>query len=228
MRGAKRNYGWPEDAKFLVPDDVRAHFADNIGKRGSEGRKAWQAKFAEYEKAFPQLADEIGRMQRRELPEGWDAELPSFKADPKGIASRDSSGQVLNAIARRVPWLMGGAADLFPSTKTRLTFEGAGDFEADSVGRNFHFGIRENSMAAAVNGMSLSKVRPFGSGFLIFSDYLKPSLRLSGADGDPGYLCIHPRLHRSGRGRPHPSADRTIGDAALDSASDYPAAGRCQ
>jgi len=179
VRGAKRNYGWPEDAKFLVPDDVRAHFADNIGKRGSEGRKAWQAKFAEYEKAFPQLADEIGRMQRRELPDGWDTEMPSFKADPKGIASRDSSAQVLNAIARRVPWLIGGAADLFPSTKTRLTFEGAGDFEADSVGRNFHFGIREHAMAASLNGMSLSKVRPFGSGFLIFSDYLKPSLRLS-------------------------------------------------
>jgi transketolase len=179
VRGAKRNYGWPDDAKFLVPDDVRAHFADNIGKRGSEGRKAWQAKFAEYEKKFPQLADEINRMQRRELPAGWDADLPTFKADPKGIASRDSSGQVLNAIARRVPWLMGGAADLFPSTKTRLTFEGAGDFEPDSVGRNFHFGIREHAMAAAVNGMSLSKVRPFGSGFLIFSDYLKPSLRLS-------------------------------------------------
>jgi transketolase len=179
VRGAKRNYGWPEDAKFLVPDDVRQHFADGISKRGSEARKAWFAKFAEYEKSFPALADEMNRMQRRELPEGWDAELPTFKADAKGVASRDSSGQVLNAIARRVPWLIGGAADLAPSTKTRLTFEGAGDFEDDTIGRNFHFGIRENAMAAAVNGMSLSKVRPFGSGFLIFSDYLKPALRLS-------------------------------------------------
>jgi len=179
VRGAKRNYGWPEDAKFLVPDDVRQHFADAMRKRGSEGRKAWLAKFAEYEKAFPALADEMNRMQRRELPAEWDAGLPAFKADPKGIASRDSSGQVLNAIAPRMPWLIGGAADLSPSTKTRLTFEGAGDFEAASVGRNFHFGIRENAMAAILNGMSLSKVRPFGSGFLIFSDYLKPALRLS-------------------------------------------------
>jgi transketolase len=119
-------------------------------------------------------------MQRRELPEGWDAELPTFKADPKGVASRDSSGQVLNTLARRVPWLIGGAADLAPSTKTRLTFDGAQDFEADDrIGRNFHFGIREHAMAAVLNGLSLSKVRPFGSGFLIFSDYLKPALRLS-------------------------------------------------
>ena len=179
VRGAKRNYGWPEDAKFLVPDDVHQHFADAMRKRGSEARKAWMAKFAEYEKAFPQLGDEMNRMQRRELPAGWDSGLPAFKADPKGIASRESSGQVLNAIAPRMPWLIGGAADLSPSTKTRLTFEGAGDFEPDSVGRNFHFGIRENAMAAVLNGMSLSKVRPFGSGFLIFSDYLKPALRLS-------------------------------------------------
>ena len=180
VRGAKRSYGWPEDAHFLVPDDVRQHFAAAMRKRGRELREAWQAKLVEYRKAHPELADQLERMQRRELPAGWDAELPSFKADPKGIASRDSSGQVLNALARRVPWLMGGAADLFPSTKTRLTFEHAGDFEADDrLGRNFHFGIREHAMAAICNGLSLSKIRPFGSGFLIFSDYLKPSLRLS-------------------------------------------------
>jgi transketolase len=180
VRGAKRNYGWPEDAKFLVPDDVRQHFAEAMRKRGRELREGWNARVAEYQKAHPDLADQLNRMQRRELPDGWDAELPVFKADPRGIASRDSSGQVLNAVARRVPWLIGGAADLFPSTKTRLTFDGAGDFEADDRGgRNFHFGIRENAMAAIVNGLSLSKVRPFGSGFLIFSDYLKPALRLS-------------------------------------------------
>ncbi|HKD68623.1 MAG TPA: transketolase [Candidatus Binataceae bacterium] len=180
VRGAKRNYGWPENAKFLVPDDVRQHFAAAMRKRGREMREAWNARLGEYRKAYPDLADALERMQRRELPAGWDAELPAFKADPKGIASRDSSGQVLNALARRVPWLIGGAADLFPSTKTRLTFEGARDFEADDrVGRNFHFGIREHTMAAICNGLSLSKVRPFGSGFLIFSDYLKPSLRLS-------------------------------------------------
>jgi transketolase len=180
VRGAKRSYGWPEDAHFLVPDDVRQHFAEAMRKRGRELREAWQTRLVEYKKAHPQLADQLERMQRRELPAGWDAELPTFKADPKGIASRDSSGQVLNALARRVPWLIGGAADLFPSTKTRLTFEGAGDFEADDrIGRNFHFGIREHAMAAICNGLSLSKIRPFGSGFLIFSDYLKPSLRLS-------------------------------------------------
>jgi transketolase len=180
VRGAKRNYGWPEDAHFLVPDDVKQHFAEAMRKRGHEQREAWYARLAEYRKAHPDLADQMERMQRRELPAGWDAELPSFKADPKGIASRDSSGQVLNVLARHIPWLMGGAADLFPSTKTRLTFDGAGDFEADDrVGRNFHFGIREHTMTAILNGLSLSKIRPFGAGFLIFSDYLKPSLRLS-------------------------------------------------
>ena len=180
VRGAKRSYGWPEDAHFLVPDDVRQHFAESMRKRGRQLREAWFARLAEYRKSYPDLADQIERMQRRELPDGWDAELPAFKSDPKGIASRDSSGQVLNAIARRVPWLIGGAADLAPSTKTRLTFDGAGDFEADNrMGRNFHFGIREHAMAAILNGLSLSKIRPFGSGFLIFSDYLKPSLRLS-------------------------------------------------
>jgi transketolase len=180
VRGAKRSYGWPEDAHFLVPDDVRQHFAESMRRRGRELREAWFARLAEYRKSYPDLADQIERMQRRELPGGWDAELPTFKSDPKGIASRDSSGQVLNAIARRVPWLIGGAADLAPSTKTRLTFDGAGDFEADNrMGRNFHFGIREHAMAAILNGLSLSKIRPFGSGFLIFSDYLKPALRLS-------------------------------------------------
>src|SRR5579875_742688 len=180
VRGAKRSYGWPEDAHFLVPDDVRQHFAESMRRRGREVREAWYARLSEYRKSYPDLAAQIERMQRRELPEGWDAELPSFKADPKGIASRDSSGQVLNAVARRVPWLIGGAADLAPSTKTRLTFEGAGDFEEDDRrGRNFHFGIREHAMAAIVNGLSLCKIRPFGSTFLIFSDYLKPSLRLS-------------------------------------------------
>ncbi len=180
VRGAKRSYGWPEDAHFLVPDDVRQHFAQAMRTRGRQMRAAWNARLTEYRRSYPDLADQLERMQRRELPAGWDAELPSYKADPKGIASRDCSGQVLNALARRIPWLIGGAADLAPSTKTRLTFDGAGDFEAeDRHGRNFHFGIREHAMAAILNGLSLSKVRPFGSGFLIFSDYLKPALRLS-------------------------------------------------
>ncbi len=177
---AKKFYGWPEDAKFLVPDGVYQHFQDGIGKRGKALREAWFAKLADYKKQFPALADGLDRMQHRQLPEGWDKDIPTFPADAKGLASRDSSGKVLNAIAKNLPWLVGGAADLAPSTKTHLTFEGAGDFESESYGgRNFHFGIREHAMAAITNGMALVKVRPFGAGFLIFSDYARPSLRLS-------------------------------------------------
>jgi transketolase len=180
IRLAKRNYGWPEDAKFLVPDGVYEHFRDGVGRRGRELRSAWAALLDRYRREQPDLADEIDRMQKRELPPGWDADLPSFPADPKGVAGRDASAQALNAIARRHPWLIGGAADLAPSTKTRLTFEAAGDLEPESVGgRNLHFGIREHAMGAAVNGLALSKIRAFGSGFLIFSDYMKPPLRLS-------------------------------------------------
>ena len=180
VRGAKRAYGWPEDAKFLVPDGVREHFASGIGKRGRELRAAWEATFAQYAKTSPALADQVNRMQRRELPDGWDKNLPVFPADPKGVASRDSSAKVLNILAQNVPWLMGGAADLAPSTKTRFTFEGAGDFEADNyAGRNFHFGIREHAMCSILNGLSLSKIRAFGSGFLIFSDYSRPPMRLA-------------------------------------------------
>ncbi len=180
IRLTKRNYGWPEDAKFLVPDGVRENFASGIGKRGKDLRAAWKAAFELYKRDFPQLADQMQRMQRRELPEGWDKNLPVFPADPKGVASRDSSAQVLNALAQNVPWLIGGAADLAPSTKTRLTFDGAGDFEAGSYGgRNFHFGIREHAMCSILNGLSLSKIRPFGSGFLIFSDYSRPPMRLA-------------------------------------------------
>ncbi len=176
----KRNYGWPEDAKFLVPDGVYEHYQEGIGKRGAELRAAWMAKFEEYRKAHPDLADHLYRMQKRELPEGWDATIPVFPADPKGVAGRDSSAKVLNALAQTVPWLIGGSADLAPSTKTRLTFEGAGDFEAGSYGgRNFHFGIREHAMGSILNGLSLSKIRPYGSGFLIFSDYARAPIRLS-------------------------------------------------
>ena len=180
IRLAKRSYGWPEAAKFLVPDGVREHFRDCIGRRGRGLRDAWDALFDSYRSRHPELADQIGRMQRRELPESWDAELPVFATDAKGITTRVSSGQVLNAIASRYPWLIGGSADLAPSTKTRLTFEGAGDLEAGTPGgRNLHFGIREHAMGAILNGLALSKIRPYGSGFLIFSDYMKPSIRLS-------------------------------------------------
>jgi transketolase len=180
IRLTKRNYGWPEDAKFLVPDGVREHFQAQLGRRGSGARAAWMALYEAYKRQYPEQADHLLMMQHRELPDGWDKEMTAFPADPKGLATRDSSGKVLNAIAQRVPWLIGGAADLAPSTKTRLTFEGAGDFEPGSyAGRNFHFGIREHAMAAILNGLSVSKVRPFGSGFLIFSDYARGSIRLS-------------------------------------------------
>ncbi len=176
----KRFYGWPEDAKFLVPDGVRENFRDVIGKRGAQVSKEWNTLFEKYRAQFPELADQFNRMQRRELPDGWDKDLPTFPADTKGLATRDSSGKVLNAIAKNHPWLMGGAADLYPSTKTRLTFDGAGDFEPGNYnGRNFHFGIREHSMGAIVNGMTVSKLRAFGSTFFIFSDYMKPPIRLS-------------------------------------------------
>jgi transketolase len=177
---AKRNYGWPEDAQFLVPDGVYRHFADNFAARGAKLRAEWLALFERYKAEYPDLAEECERMQRRDLPEEWDRDIPVFQADPKGLASRDSSGHVLNAIAPRLPWLLGGAADLAPSTKTRLTFSGAGDFEAGApAARNFHFGVREHAMGSICNGLALSKLRPYGSGFLIFSDYMKPPIRLA-------------------------------------------------
>jgi transketolase len=179
VRLAKRSYGWPEDAKFLVPEGVREHFRAGIGKRGSQLRAAWLDRIEAYRAKYPDLADRIERMQTRELPDGWDAHLPSFPADPKGLASRDSSAKVQNAIAEHYPWLIGGSADLAPSTKTRLTFEAAGDLEAGKYGgRNLHFGIREHAMGAAVNGLALSKIRAYGSTFLTFSDYMKPPIRL--------------------------------------------------
>jgi transketolase len=176
----KRNYGWDENAKFLVPEGVYDHFKKGIGARGKKARDEWFARFEEYKKEYPDLADQLVRMQKRELPDGWDKDIPTFEADAKGVAGRDASAKVLNAIAKNVPWLIGGSADLAPSTKTRLTFEGAGDFTAQNyAGRNLHFGIREHAMSAILNGLALSKVRPFGSGFLIFSDYARPSIRLS-------------------------------------------------
>jgi transketolase len=179
IRLTKRNYGWPEEAKFLVPDEVRENFQRGIGARGKALRDAWFGKLEEYKKAYPDLADQLVRMQKRELPDDWDKDIPTFAADEKGVAGRDASAKVLNAIAQNVPWLIGGAADLAPSTKTRLTIEGAGDFLADTPGgRNFHFGVREHAMSSILNGLSLSKVRPYGSGFLIFSDYARGAIRL--------------------------------------------------
>jgi len=180
VRLAKRAYGWPEDAKFLVPDGVRGQFDAGIGARGAAARDRWEALFAAYRREFPELATEIEQMQRRELPAGWDRDLPSFSPDPKGIAGRDASGDVLNRLAQNIPWFLGGSADLGPSNKTTLKFAGSGDFEAATPGgRNLHFGVREHAMAAVVNGLSLSKLRPFGATFFIFSDYARPAIRLS-------------------------------------------------
>jgi transketolase len=179
-RLTKRFYGWPEDAKFLVPDGVYEHFQQGIGKRGADARRQWMELFAAYRAKYPELAIEIDQMQRRELPAGWDINLPIFPADPKGMAGREASGQVLNILAQNIPWFMGGSADLGPSNKTVLKYAGAGDFQPDNrSGKNFHFGIREHSMAAIVNGLALSKLRPFGATFLIFSDYARPAIRLS-------------------------------------------------
>jgi transketolase len=180
VRLTKRAYGWPEEPKFLVPDEVPAHLDAEFGARGRAARAAWMETFERYKAKYPVLADQLHRMQQRELPDEWDKNLPVFEVDGKGVAGRDSSARVLNAIAKNVPWLIGGSADLAPSTKTRLTFDGAGDFLAGAYnGRNLHFGIREHAMGSILNGLSLSKLRPFGSGFLIFSDYMRAPIRLS-------------------------------------------------
>jgi transketolase len=179
-RLTKLNYGWPEDAKFLVPEGVKEHFKDGIGKRGRGLREQWEKMFKEYSKQHPDLAEQIELMQSRELPQGWDKNLPSFPADAKGMATRESSGKVLNALAQNIPWLVGGSADLGNSNKTTLKFDGAGNFSASSYGgRNIHFGVREHAMGAAMNGMSVSKLRPFGGTFFNFSDYLRPTIRLA-------------------------------------------------
>jgi transketolase len=217
VRLAKRSYGWPEDAKFRVPDGVREHFDSGIGARGRRLRAAWFERLAAYRSAFPELADRIERMQRRELPDGWDSDLPSFPADPKGIASRDSSAKVLNAIAAHHPWLIGGAADLAPSTKTRLTFAGAGDLEAATPGGdNLHFGIREHAMGAIVNGLALSKIRAYGSTFLIFSDYMKPPIRLSALMELPAiYVFTHDSIGVGEDGPTHQPVEQLIALRAI-------------
>ena len=180
VRLTKKFYGWPEDAKFLVPEGVREHFRDGVGKHGRDARERWAQMFAGYSQKYPELADRLHRMQRRELPDDWDKNLPTFPADAKGIATRDSSGKVLNTLAQNIPWLIGGSADLATSNKTTLKFEGAGDFEpGDYAGRNLHFGVREHVMGASVNGLVVSGIRAFGATFFNFSDYMRASIRLS-------------------------------------------------
>jgi transketolase len=180
VRLVKKFYGWPEDAKFLVPDGVREHFRDTLGKRGRELHEQWSNTFTAYSQKFPDLSERLSHMQHHELPPDWDMNIPSFPADTKGLATRESGGKVLNAFAQNIPWLIGGSADLATSNKTNLKFEGAGDFEAGHyAGRNLHFGVREHVMGASVNGMTLSSIRAFGATFFNFSDYMRPSMRLA-------------------------------------------------
>lgn len=180
VRLTKRAYGWPEDAKFLVPEGVLEHFREGIGKRGRDLQSQWARMFADYERQYPQLAEQLRLMQHRELPQGWDKNLPIFPADPKGAGTRESSGKVLNVLAQNIPWLVGGSADLGNSNKTSLKFDGAGNFSAKSyAGRNIHFGVREHAMGSAMNGMSVTKLRPFGGTFFNFSDYMRPTIRLA-------------------------------------------------
>lgn len=191
VRLSKRFYGWPEDAQFVVPPEVPTHFANGIGKRGASARQQWIELFSRYRSAHPELAAEIDQLERRELPAGWDRNLPSFPADPKGLAGRDASGKTLNAIAANVRWVLGGSADLGPSNKTVLSFEGAGALQSATLGgRNVHFGVREHAMGAVVNGMALSKLRPYGATFFVFTDYARPAIRLSALMGIPSLFIV--------------------------------------
>jgi len=210
VRKAKHFYGWPEDAKFLVPDGVYADFSQGVGKRGAEANAAWKAKWAAYRSALPDLGGEFELMLQHELPAGWDQNLPVFAADPKGLATRDSSAKVLNVLAQKIPWFFGGSADLYPSTKTRLTFEGAGEFEAGNyAGRNLHLGIREHGMVALSNGLALSNIRPYCSTFFIFTDYCKPSIRLSALMELPvTYIMTHDSIGLGEDGPTHQSIEQ--------------------
>jgi transketolase len=214
---AKRAYGWPEDAAFLVPDGVYEHFSRGLGERGRRLHREWTEKFAEYCRRFPELGGRLQAIQARALPPRWDANLPSFPADGKGLATRESSGKVLNAIAQNYPWLIGGAADLGASTKTPLKFESAGDFEpAETAGRNLHFGVREHAMGAVVSGLALVGLRPFGSSFLIFSDYMRPPMRLAALMRLPViYVFTHDSIGLGEDGPTHQPVEQLIGLRAV-------------
>src|SRR5215813_1141823 len=217
VRLTKRSYGWPEDAKFLVPDGVYEHFAAGIGARGAKARQEWTTLFAAYQAKYPELATEIEQMQRRELPSGWDRNLPVFPADPKGIAGRDASGKVLNVLAQNIPWFLGGSADLGPSNKTLFTYPGARDFQADTPeGKTLHFGIREHAMAATVNGLNLSKVRAFGASFFIFSDYARPAIRLASLMEIPSiFVFTHDAMGDGEDGPTHQPVEHLISLRAI-------------
>ena len=217
IKAAKKFYGWPEDETFRVPEGVTAHFDKKLGARGSKLRHEWMAMLEKYRGEYPELAAEIDMIDQHGLPEGWDSEVPVFPADEKGIASRDSSQKVLNAIAKRVPWLIGGAADLAPSTKSNMTFEGAGSFQADGYsGRNLHFGIREHAMGSICNGMALAGLRAYGSGFLIFSDYMKPPIRLAAIMELPViYIFTHDSIGVGEDGPTHQPIEQLIALRAI-------------
>ena len=208
-RLAKEFYGWDPDAQFLVPDGVREHFQERLGRRGTAEHAKWTELVAGYQKKFPEAGLHVGCLPQHTLPPEWDKDLPVFPPDPKGVAGRDASAKAQNAIARRVPWLLGGSADLWPSTKTLLTFEGAGEFQApghggDYSGRNFHFGVREHAMCAFVNGMALSGLRPYGSSFLVFSDYCRGSLRISALMEVPSiFIWTHDSINLGEDGPTH-------------------------
>ena len=213
----KKNYGWPEDAKFLVPDGVYDQFKNGIGKRGAEAHAAWNATFASYKKQFPQLADQVNGMLSGQLPSGWDKNLPVFPPDPKGMATRESSGKTLNALAANIPWLLGGSADLAKSNKTNLTFAGAGEFYPDQYkGRNIHFGVREHAMGAAVNGLVLSKLRAFSATFFNFSDYMRPSMRLGALMEIPAlYIFTHDSIGLGEDGPTHQPVEQMAAFRAM-------------
>jgi transketolase len=214
IRLTKQRYGWPPEAKFLVPDEV-GKYTDRSIDRGRKAEEEWNGRLAAYKTAHPALAEEWERMQKGELPDGWDQNIPVFPLDEKGVAGRDASAKVLNAVAPKVPWLVGGAADLAPSTKTRMG-EG-GDFQAGSFsGRNFHFGIREHAMGALLNGMSLSKLRVYGSGFLIFSDYMRAPIRLSALMEQPVmYIFTHDSIGVGEDGPTHQPIEQLISLRAI-------------
>ncbi len=216
IRLTKKNYGWPEDKVFHIPQEVPQHFKEIFGKRGGDLRKEWINLFNEYQKQYPELADHLNKMQHRKLPKGWDKDLPLFPADSKGLAGREASGKILNALAKNIPWLIGGAADLAPSTKTRLTFEGAGDFTAENSGRNFHFGVREHAMGSVVNGLTLCKIRAFGAGFFIFSDYMRASIRLSALMEIPAiYIFTHDSIGVGEDGPTHQPVEQLVSLRAI-------------
>ena len=214
IRKTKERYGWPPDAKFLVPEEVAAHMQKAL-RRGKKWEKQWAAQFDAYAQAHPDLAAQWRTMLAGELPAGWDKDIPVFPADPKGLATRESNGKVLNAVAKNVPWLIGGAADLAPSTKTLIS--GAGDFAKGNYGgRNMHYGVREHGMTAINNGLALCKLRPYGSGFLIFSDYARGALRLSAMMELPVlHIFTHDSIGVGEDGPTHQPIEQTVSLRAI-------------